>query len=82
MVGVTTLYVALQVSAQGILGSRLAQATGAPLADAAGAAFGEWARALLLVGAAVSIFGVLGGLTLSAPRMVFALSRRVSSSPA
>jgi basic amino acid/polyamine antiporter, APA family len=75
MVGVSTLYIALQVSAQGILGNRLARATLSPLADAAGVAFGEWARALLLAGAAVSIFGVLGSLTLSMPRMVFALAR-------
>jgi APA family basic amino acid/polyamine antiporter len=74
MVAVTILYLALQVSAQGLLGDQLAEAT-SPLADAAGVAFGEWARVLLLGGAAVSIFGALGSLTLSAPRMVFALAR-------
>jgi amino acid transporter len=75
MVGITALYMALQVVAQGILGSGLAHATAAPLADAAGAAFGGWARSLLLAGAAVSMFGYLGGMTLSMPRMVFALAR-------
>lgn len=75
MIGVTTLYVALQVVTQGILGSGLAQATVSPLADAAGASLGGWARALLLAGAAVSMFGYLGGAMLAMPRMVFALAR-------
>jgi APA family basic amino acid/polyamine antiporter len=75
MIGITALYIALQVVAQGILGSGLAQATVAPLADAAGASLGGWARSLLLAGAAVSMFGYLGGMTLSMPRMVFALAR-------
>ena len=38
-------------------------------------AFGGWARALLLAGAAISMFGYLGGMTLSVPRIVFALAR-------
>lgn len=74
MAGITLLYLSLQVSAQGILGPRLAEATAAPLADAAALAFGEWARTLLLGGAAVSMFGYLGGMTLSMPRMLFALA--------
>jgi len=61
--------------AQGILGGALAQATVSPLADAAGASLGGWARALLLAGASVSMFGYLGGMTLSMPRMLFALAR-------
>ncbi len=75
MAGITALYIALQVSAQGILGPALAQATATPLADAAGLAFGAWGRTLLLAGASVSMFGYLGGMTLSMPRMVFALAR-------
>lgn len=75
MAGITVLYIALQVVAQGILGSGLAQATVSPLADAAGASLGSWARAVLLGGAALSMFGYLGGMTLSMPRMVFALAR-------
>ena len=75
MFGITALYVALQVVAQGILGSGLAQATVSPLADAAGASLGGWARSLLLAGATISMFGYLGGMTLSMPRMLFALAR-------
>jgi len=75
MVGITVLYLALQTVAQGILGDGLAQSTVSPLADAAGASMGGWARALLLGGATLSMFGYLGGMTLSIPRMVFALAR-------
>lgn len=75
MLGITALYIALQVVAQGILGSALAQSTAAPLADAAGASLGSWARSLLLAGASISMFGYLGGMTLSIPRIVYALAR-------
>ena len=74
MVSVTILYIALQVVAQGILGAALSQST-VPLADAAGASLGAWARSLLLAGAAISMFGHLGGMTLSIPRIVYALAR-------
>ncbi len=75
MVGITTLYIALQVVAQGILGDGLAQSTVSPLAEAAGASLGPWARSLLLAGASISMFGYLGGMTLSMPRIVYALAR-------
>jgi amino acid transporter len=75
MAGITLLYIALQMVAQGILGSGLAEASVAPLADAAGASLGGWARSLLLAGATVSMFGYLGGMTLSMPRMLFALAQ-------
>ena len=61
--------------AQGILGDELARSTAAPLAEAAGMSMGGWARSLLLAGAAISTFGYLGGMTLSMPRMLFALAR-------
>jgi APA family basic amino acid/polyamine antiporter len=74
MVSVTILYIALQVVAQGILGAALPQSA-VPLADAAGASLGGWARSLLLAGAAISMFGHLGGMTLAIPRIVYALAR-------
>jgi APA family basic amino acid/polyamine antiporter len=74
MVGITGLYVTLQVVAQGILGDGLARSTVAPLADAAGASLGRGARSLLLAGASISMFGYLGGMTLSIPRMLYALA--------
>lgn len=75
MAAITLLYLALQISAQGILGEQLPQASASPLADAAGMSMGAWARAILLAGAAISTFGYLGGMTLSMPRALFALAR-------
>jgi amino acid transporter len=75
MLGITALYIALQVVAQGILGDTLSQSTVSPLADAAGASLGTWASSLLLAGASISMFGYLGGMTLSIPRIVYALAR-------
>jgi amino acid transporter len=75
MIGVTLLYVLLQVVAQGILGNQLALAGASPLADAAAASLGGWAGAVLLAGASISTFGHIGGMTLSIPRMVYAFAR-------
>jgi amino acid transporter len=75
MIGVTALYIALQVVSQGVLGPALATATVSPLADVARASMGGWAGTLLLAGASISMFGYLGGMTLSMPRMLFALAR-------
>jgi amino acid transporter len=75
MVGITALYIALQVVSQGVLGGGLAQATVSPLADVATASMGGWAGSVLLTGASISMFGYLGGMTLSMPRMIFALAR-------
>ena len=75
MIVITALYIMLQVVSQGILGDRLPESTAAPLADAAGASMGAWARAILLAGASISTFGYLGGMTLSMPRALFALAR-------
>jgi amino acid transporter len=75
MIGITLLYVLLQVVAQGILGTALPAATASPLADAAGASLGSWASAILLLGATISTFGHIGGMTLSMPRMIYAFAR-------
>ena len=74
MLGITLLYLALQLVAQGVLGSELgAQPT--PLAEVAGRVLGPWGRSLLLVGAAVSMFGYVSGMTLAVPRALFAFGR-------
>ena len=75
LVGVTVLYILLQVVSQGVLGDALARSTVSPLAEAAGAALGGWAGSLLLAGATISMFGHLGGVTLAMPRIVYALAR-------
>lgn len=74
MFGISALYILLQVVSQGILGPALAHSA-TPLADAAGASMGAPARALLLAGASVSMFGYLGGMTLAMPRMIYAFAR-------
>lgn len=75
MLGITLLYLTLQVVARGVLGDGLATETTAPLAAAAGVALGGWARAVLLVGATISMFGYMGGMTLAVPRALFAFAR-------
>jgi APA family basic amino acid/polyamine antiporter len=73
LVGVTTLYIAVQLVAQGILGPALATET-APLTAAAtriAPAFGI----LLGLGAAVSTFGHSSGMMLATPRALFAFGR-------
>jgi amino acid transporter len=74
MAGITALYIALQLVAQGVLGSALA-GSATPLADAAGAVFGPWGRTLLLLGVVVSTFGYLSGMTLAVPRALYAFAR-------
>ena len=75
MLGITLLYVTVQVVAQGILGPDLARHSDAPLAAAAERAFGPAGALLLLVGAAVSMFGYLSGMMLAMPRTLFAFAR-------
>lgn len=75
-IGVVTLvYLSVQEAAQGILGADLLNHKDAPLAAAAGKAFGHWAELLLIVGAAVSMVAHTSGMMLSLPRNVFALAR-------
>ncbi|HEU0053921.1 MAG TPA: amino acid permease, partial [Longimicrobium sp.] len=74
MLGITALYLVLHLVSQGVLGDALANSQ-TPLADAAGAVLGPWGRTLLLVGAVVSMFGYVSGMTLAVPRALFALAR-------
>ncbi len=74
MIGITVLYIALQLVAQGVLGSALATST-TPLADAAGIVLGPWGRTLLLVGVVISTFGYLSGMALAVPRALYAFAR-------
>ncbi|HKN64698.1 MAG TPA: amino acid permease [Gemmatimonadaceae bacterium] len=71
---VAVLYVSVQIVSQGVLGASLAVSK-TPVADAGGAALGEWGRTLILVGSTVSMFGYVSGMTLAVPRMLFAFAR-------
>jgi len=74
MIGVTLLYLAVQVVTQGILGPELA-AQKTPLAEAAGRVLGGGGRTLILVGSAISMFGYVSGMILAGPRMLYAFGR-------
>jgi APA family basic amino acid/polyamine antiporter len=73
LLSTTVLYVVIQVVAQGILGSSLATSK-APLADAM-AQIHPGLRALMLVGTALSMFGMISGDILGSPRQLFAFAR-------
>lgn len=75
MLSVTLLYIAIQVVSQGILGPELATQKDAPLAAAARQVMGPVGGGLLLVGAAVSMFGYLSGMTLAMSRTLYAFAR-------
>jgi amino acid transporter len=74
MIGVTVLYLAVQTVTQGILGPALVGQKN-PVAQAAGVAMGAAGGTLILVGSVISTFGYLSGMTLAAPRMLFAFGR-------
>ncbi|HEX5235450.1 MAG TPA: APC family permease [Silvibacterium sp.] len=70
---VLVLYIAIQVTVQGIMGAALA-GSAAPLADAMGRVSPEL-RAVVLAGTAVSMFGWISSDVMSTPRMLFAFAR-------
>jgi APA family basic amino acid/polyamine antiporter len=70
---ITLLYVCIQMVAQGILGASLAQSS-VPLADAM-ARISPALRALMLVGASVSMLGYLTADLMGTPRVLFAFAR-------
>jgi APA family basic amino acid/polyamine antiporter len=71
----TLLYIAIQLVAQGTLGSDLANHAEAPLAEAAAKFLGNLGRTILLAGATISAFGFVTSDILSSPRMIFAFGR-------
>jgi len=71
MIGVTVLYLCIHLVAAGLLGPRLATATIAPLAVAAQRFLGTPGYLLLIIGASISMFGYLSGMTLAAPRALW-----------
>ncbi len=71
MIGVTLLYLCVHLVAAGLLGDRLASVKTAPLAFAAEQFLGTPGRLLLLIGATISMFGYVSGMTLAAPRALW-----------
>jgi basic amino acid/polyamine antiporter, APA family len=72
---IATLYVGLQLVAQGTLGDALAHSK-APLVDAATVVFGSWGGGLLLAAIVLSASGCLAADLLSTPRVLHALAER------
>jgi amino acid transporter len=71
----TTIYILIQLVAQGTLGPALADKATAPLAESAATFLGNFGRTLLLTAATISAFGFMASDTLSTPRVLFALGR-------
>lgn len=74
MTAITVMYLAIQIVAQGLLGSALAHDP-TPLASAAAVALGPAGGTLILVGSVVSMFGYVSGMMFAVPRMLFAFGR-------
>jgi amino acid transporter len=75
MVLVTVSYMAVQIVAQGILGDGLARES-APLAAAAARVFGPRGATLLYAGTFFAMLGSVAGMTLAAPRALYAFAEQ------
>lgn len=71
---IVLLYLALQLVAQGVLGTELASGSSTPLADLAQHLAGPTARAALIACAAVAVFGALAAEMIGIPRTFLAAS--------
>lgn len=72
---VILLYVSIQLVSQGILGGELSNFKEAPLAEVAKHILGPFGVTLILVGAAISMFGFLSGDVLNMPRVIYSAAR-------
>jgi APA family basic amino acid/polyamine antiporter len=72
---VILLYVLIQLVAQGVLGASLAGFKEAPLAEVAKHMMGPLGATLILIGAAISMFGFLSGDVLNMPRVIYSAAR-------
>ncbi len=72
---VTALYVALQLTAQGMLGTALSR-TNVPLVAAANVLWGPWGVGFMIAATALCITGNLTADVLCSPRIMFALAER------
>jgi len=70
-----TLYLLIQLVAQGLLGPAMPTYAAAPLAEAAGRVLGGAGRLLVLLGATISMFGYVSGDMLGSPRALYAFAR-------
>ncbi len=75
MLIIVTLYMLIQVSAQGVLGGSLADFKAAPLAEVGKNMIGPIGATIVILGAFFSMFGNLSGMVLNMPRILFAAAR-------
>jgi APA family basic amino acid/polyamine antiporter len=72
---ILTLYIIIQMISQGVLGNSLADFKDAPLAEVAKGIMGPAGVTLMIIGAAISMFGYLSGDALNMPRVLFGAAR-------
>jgi APA family basic amino acid/polyamine antiporter len=75
LAAITTIYLAIQAVAIGLLGPTLKEYTAAPLAEAISRVLGRSGRLFMMAGATISMFGYIAGDMLGSPRALFALAR-------
>src|SRR5437763_10912234 len=75
LVVTTSIYLMIQLVAQGTLGADVGKYPDAPLAESAATFLGNLGRTILLAGASISAFGFVTSDILSSPRMIFAFGR-------
>lgn len=71
VLGILLLYIAIQVTAQGILGSNLPLNKYNPLGIVSKTLFGSIGLLLITIGAGISMFGNISGEILSMPRVLY-----------
>ena len=72
---VVILYVLIQTTVQGILGTSITRFRDAPLAEAARRMIGPAGATIVIIGATFSMFGNISGMVLNMPRVLFAAAR-------
>lgn len=68
-------YLLIQFVAQGVLGEGLAMENEAPLVTLGGIVLGDFGKAIIVVGAAMSCFGLISGDIMSSSRLPYAAAR-------
>ena len=72
---VVVLYILIQITVQGILGSSITDFRDAPLAEVGRRMLGTIGASIVLIGASFSMFGNISGMVLNMPRILFAAAR-------
>lgn len=70
-----TFYLLIQFVAQGVLGGELALQKEAPLAMVASTVLGDFGKLMIVIGAAISCFGLISGDILNTSRLPYAAAR-------